>query len=142
MPTKTKYTRAEKAYKFFSKAEKSGQRFTLQGIRENTGYRQWQANQYLSQRWFWFLHEDSPGQYYCNGVRQFTMRQFAASHDRNWDAFISLFVPTTLTVTETGKIHPRLNAGLLLLFVLIAMATLYKHRQKWRLRIWKFSLPL
>jgi len=126
-------------YEFYVQMEKGNQCFTLADICAATGYKQGTDESHMSKKWRWFL-QSTPDGLRCQGILPCPKEEFLAGHRQVWEWKPPSSAPHVGQIDRSQ--NPHTNALLLLIFVLVAMGAFHKYRQKWRLKIWRLSLPL
>jgi hypothetical protein len=85
MEVNKQHQRLQKAYDFFRKAETSGQQFTLEEIRQATGWSLTTIKAYRSKKWHWFLEEKQHHFRVLNQFRDFPEENFLRIHAQRTD---------------------------------------------------------
>jgi len=83
MPTKNDQ-RIRKAYQFFSEAEQSQKRFTIDDICLATGWKRQTVESYQTKKWRVFLKEDQ-GKFFVQGIIRYHEESFVRAHTQRTD---------------------------------------------------------
>ena len=132
---------AEKAFDFFTKMLLNRKRFRLSELQRTSGYTIGTVEMYVSKKWYWFLSSHEFAFYQVTDqFRGYTLEQFEDDLRQKK----KLKPSKELDVQPKHEVQQVVVAAYTsrLFVLLLAIMWWYRVSRRYRVRIWRISLPL
>lgn len=82
-----------RAYAFFVEKENRGETFTLDELKDRTGWKRSTIESYVAKKWYQFITKEADGKYRVAGISNLPLEAFIRLHSQKAELFIDPLRP-------------------------------------------------